>query len=338
MPRIIVDGSEATLGRDPASTVFIADPHISRTHLVLRRSGDGWSIKVLPRVKHQDLVRLGAVLVAPGAEAALGRGDRLQVGPTLLTVVEVSPHLVLEMPDETEGAPAETSRLRLAAHPHDEIVGLLEPALAVVREAGSGWASEDYDGLVVRTDEPEPWLVAGRQASFFLPLIVLGDREDLPSTHRQQGACYLWIASDAPDLSSRIREAVVKARRLRVESQPHRTAEILHLNLAARRVMAHDWIRGGARALHMSELQQEILVELAQSQRERSRGMALGELADRLADRGMARSIKTLGNELSNRLRKVLEDEGVHPHLLTAAGTREKTYELSTPPTAIRDV
>ncbi len=73
-----LDG-EITIGRGPAATVRLEDTFVSTAHARLSRRGDGWVVEDLGSTNGTTLN--GRVVAG---EVPVGRGDRIQVGETVL--------------------------------------------------------------------------------------------------------------------------------------------------------------------------------------------------------------------------------------------------------------
>jgi hypothetical protein len=79
------DGSPLKLGRAAGSDVLVNDATVSREHILLSRSGDGWAAEVVSRARSTFL---GTAPLSPGQKVALGDRQKLRIGDVVLTFHE----------------------------------------------------------------------------------------------------------------------------------------------------------------------------------------------------------------------------------------------------------
>ena len=330
----------STVGRSPTSDLLISDSRVSRLHAHLVRSQRKWTLTVEPSAAPGGLVLVGGRAVEPGEQADLEVGDSVRIGSSPEYRVErASGTLVLTFSDETQRTGSDAS-LRVVAEDAESVPPSLKSSGDVLPW---GTDPDDVDLVLVTTNGVAglaPDLARLREQRFFLPIAILGpvdppDWRDLPLA--PQGDAYLRASERDPYLQDAVRDICRKHRRAEREARPFLTAEILYAHPAGR-VEAHDWVHDAPRSLNLSELQHQVLFVLTQARLEQPdvMGLSVSEVAARLEARSWARSRNTVANELSSRLPARLKEEGLHPALWLAEGTREKIYGLSTLPSAIR--
>ncbi len=72
----------ATIGRDDGCDVYLPDRSLAWRHALVRRSGAGFALEVLPGAEQGALI--GGQVVAPGAALPLHGGEQIQLGETRL--------------------------------------------------------------------------------------------------------------------------------------------------------------------------------------------------------------------------------------------------------------
>ncbi|MFN7971824.1 MAG: FHA domain-containing protein [Acidobacteriota bacterium] len=350
---IRIKDREATIGRNPQSTVVVSDPRISRTHALIRRDGDAYVLEVLPKVTHAELIKRNGNAIRPGERQVLAAGDVLSFGrsPSYEVIFDRAKSgetMLLEFADETDRASTGMLRSlpRLVGHPAAKLPGVLTANFEIVGDVADDAAEGVVDAVVLMEGAlPSVAERVGqmRDERFFLPIVVLGEssasrREDAPFP--VLGDAYLFASATDGRLPIQLLTLVTSCRERERAALPFKTGEILYLDTDAGRVFGHDWVKKAPRDIRVSELEHQIVLVIATSQRDRpgTLGLSLREVQDRLESKGWARSERTVANELSVRLPQVLKNVGFHPQLYSTQGTREKTYGLSTPGSCLRDL
>lgn len=340
--RRIALSRDGFVGRDPAAAVLVADARMSRRHAWLRRSPEGWLLEVLPSVTHEGMVKHNGHVVARGQRARLAPGDALAFGSSPEHTIGIEDgRLLLEYSEDTAPTAADLDRLpRVLAHPAD-----FESAAIVARFEIVPWADEQraaaqvdaVDAILVRAQrvpEVATALAAMRDRRFFLPIAVHGTGARPAWPRALRGEPYLWLDEGDPEAGQKLLVAATIQEELERQALPFRTGEVLHVEEARRRVLAHDWTRDRPREIALPDLHHRILVALAVHQRQRlgSTGLTAGELAARL-EHGTAE----LQRELAG-LADLLPAQGLHPLLFQVGAGEPVRYGLSTPPHCLRDV